>query len=199
MSKRFAPLSEPHPGSRFANLRERLDAPLYAELSDNDYPGAGSRLSRPDASAQTAEGVAPAKAKAAAPVATPEPTAAALLVQAKADARAKVVAVKASSAYKCREVTARKLLLTGKHSAADITKTLASEPLDAQLAAVNRHLKAKAVNKVWQGNRSAVRATLYTYSSGAAVWLFHDCQHSSCVLYLIAPQTTGMSLLRRIL
>lgn len=114
---------------------------------------------RPDASAQTAK--APAKPMATAPVA-PKATAAELVAKAKAEARATVVAVKASPAYKGREATARNLLLSGKHSAAEIIKTLAAEPLDVQMAAVERHLKAKAVDGVWSrayGTQKAPKAS----------------------------------------
>lgn len=117
----------------------------------------------PDAaSIQTSKAPAKTKPKAVETVAV-KPTTAELVAKAKADARAKVATVKASSAYKGREATARKLLLDGKQSAAEIIKTLSSEPLDVQLAAVERHLKAKAVDQVWSkayGTQRAPNATV---------------------------------------
>ena len=158
MSRRFAPLSKPEPGSRFANLRERLDAPLYAELGDNDYSGAGSRSSRPDASAQTAKTTAPAKAKPAAPVAQPQvtpPTPAQAAQAAATAAKARHKAVMSSASVKGRERQAGELLLASckagsKFATAEaIIAELERAPTDAQLSAVDRHMKSVAAQKVW--------------------------------------------------
>jgi hypothetical protein len=151
MSKRFAPLPEPNPGGRFYNLAARLngDIPLYGE-GDYEAPrsGASSRLKafreRPAGTSTAAD-----KPKPSAPVSPPKPTTAELVAKAKADARAKVATVKASAAYAGRESTARNLLLNSSQSAADIVKTLTKSPTDAQLAAVDRHLKAKATDALW--------------------------------------------------
>ena len=119
---------------------KRLQAFYDAQYGPNDISVS---------SAQTAMVETTAKASAAVPVVPSKPTAAELVAKAKADARAKVASVTAASAYKGREATARKLLLDGKQSAAEIVKTLAASPTDAQLAAVDRHLKAKAADAVW--------------------------------------------------
>lgn len=161
MSRRFFPLSEPKEGSRFANLSERLNAPLpgepmYAEMSANEYPGAGSRSSRPAASPQTAKG--PAKTKPAAPVAQPKvtpPTPAEAAQIAASAAKARHKAVMASSAVQGREKQAGELLLAScksdaKFATADaIIAQLAKLPFDNQLAAVDKHLRSKAAQRVW--------------------------------------------------
>lgn len=160
MSRRFFPLSEPKEGSRFANLAERLNDPLPGEplYGKNSYePPLGGTSKRLEAFRKSSAGT-PSKADMPKPpiggikptaIAAPKPTAAELIAKSKADARAKVATVKASSVYKGREATARKLLLTGKQSAAEIIKTLAASPTDAQLAAVNRHMEGKAADKAW--------------------------------------------------
>ena len=158
---RFFPLSEPKEGSRFANLSERLNAPLpgeplYAELSDNDYPGAGSRSSRPSASAQTAKPTVPTKTKpkAVAPVAI-KPTAAEAAQAAASAAKARHGKVMASAHVKCREKQAAALLMASckagsKFATADaIIVELGKLPTDAQLSAVDRHMKSVAAQKVW--------------------------------------------------
>lgn len=166
---RFFPLSAPKEGSRFANLAERLNEPLPGEplYGKNSYePPLGGTSKRLEAFRKQTAGTSPVvpattKPKAVAPVAI-KPTAAELVAKAKAEARAKVVAVKAASVYKGREATARKMLLSGKQSAAQIIKALASSPTDAQLAAVDRHMEGKAADKAWSrayGLTSAPNAT----------------------------------------
>lgn len=158
MSKRFFPLSEPTEGSRFANLSERLNAPLPGEaVAANPY---AKRLPafRPDASTQTAKTTAPAKAKAAAPVAQPKvmpPTPAEASQVAATAAKARHKAVMASAPVKGREKQAGELLMASCKSGAKfataeaIITELGKLPFDNQLAAVDKHLRSKAAQRVW--------------------------------------------------
>lgn len=159
MSRRFFPLSEPKEGSRFANLRERLDAPLYAELGDNDYPGASHRST----SGQSSKAAAPAKPTAntaiaaikptVAPPTPPTPAEAAQIAASAAKARHK--AVMAAHNVKGRERQAGELLMASckdgsKFASADaIIAELGRLPFDNQLAAVEKHLRSKAAQRVW--------------------------------------------------
>ncbi len=166
------------PKLRFHNMSERLHAPIpgfpvasdkyatpmHAEMSENDYPGAGSRST----SAQTSKTVASAKPMAAAPVA-PKPSAADIAFAAKTNAKYRHAKVMESPHVKGRERQAEAMLLASCTSgskyaeAKTIIDELARAPLDIQLAAVERHLKRKAVDQVWSrayGNPKAPKASV---------------------------------------
>lgn len=162
MSKRFAPLGEPKEGSRFANLAERLNDPLPGEPSyrEGDYEAprgnASSRLKafreRPAGNATKAD-----KPKAStAPVTPPTPPTPAEAAQKAAEAaKARHAAVMASAHVHGREKQASKFLMASCNASAEfrtstaIIAQLAKLPTDAQLAAVEKHLRSKAAQKVW--------------------------------------------------
>ena len=132
------------PKGRFYNLAERLNAPIPG------YPCASDKYAQPKASAQTP----PAKPKAAAPVA-PKPSAADIAFAAKTNAKYRHAKVMESPYVKGRERQAEAMLLASCTSgskyaeAKTIIDELARAPLDVQIAAVNAHLKAKAIDNVW--------------------------------------------------
>lgn len=171
MSKRFAPITqgstlEPINWGDPGDYRNRANAaPNYAEMSDNDYPGAGSRSSRPVTSAQTAKPTVPAKTKpkAVAPVAI-KPTAAEAAQAAASAAKARHGKVTASDAVKGREKQAEALLMAScksgsKFASADaIIAELERAPTDAQLAAVDKHCKSVAAQGVWDRAAAKIAA-----------------------------------------
>jgi hypothetical protein len=143
--------------------------PKFTELEPIDWGDPGDRRSkanadnyaqrlpafRPDASAKTAKTVAPVQAKAAAPVAQPKVTPAQAAQAAASAARARHTAVMASKAVAGREKQAEALLLASCKSGAKfgtaeaIIAELGRLPTDAQLAAVDKHCKSVAAQKVW--------------------------------------------------
>ena len=164
MSRRFFPLSEPKEGSRFANLSERLNAPLPGEplYGKNSYePPLGGTSKRLEAFRKSNAGTSPValpKATTApkptvAPPATPTPAQAAQAAATAAKARHK--AVMASAPVKGREKQAGELLIASCKSgskfgtAEAIITELGKLPFDNQLAAVEKHLKAKASADLW--------------------------------------------------
>lgn len=147
------------PKTRFHNFSERINAPLPGEVAM--VPSTDAKYAQrdpafrplvPASSARTS--TAPAKPMAAAPVA-PKPTAADIAFAAKTNAKYRHAKVMESPHVKGRECQAEAMLLASCTSgskyaeAKTIITALASSPLDAQLVAVERHLKAKAVNDTW--------------------------------------------------
>lgn len=153
---RFAPLSEPQEGSRFANLAERLNAPLPGEplyREGNFDAPLGGKSKRLEAFRERTAGtstVALPKASTApkptvAPPATP--TRAEAIQAASEAARARVATVMASAPAKGRERQAHELLMASCEAKAEhrtspaIIAQLAKLPFDNQLAAVDKHLR----------------------------------------------------------
>ena len=169
MSRRFFPLSEPKEGSRFANLAERLNAPLpdydFPDTSKVSKTETAARLARLDSkdqskrlAASSAQTITPAKAKATTPVAPPKvtpPTPAEAAQAAASAAKARHGKVMASNAGKGREKQAGELLMASCKSGAKfgtaeaIIAELGKLPTDAQIAAIDRHMNKKAAQAVW--------------------------------------------------
>ena len=166
MSRRFFPVSEPKEGSRFANLSERLNAPLPGEplYGKNSYDaplgGTSKRLEAFRKSNADTSPVASPKASTAPkptvaqPKVTP-PTPAQAAQAAATAAKARHNAVMASATVRGREKQAAALLMASckagsKFASADaIIAELERAPTDAQLSAVDRHMKSVAAQKVW--------------------------------------------------
>ena len=168
MSRRFFPLSAPKEGSRFANLAERLNAPLPGEplYGKNSYePPLGGTSKRLEAFRKSNAGT-PTKADMPKPqicgikptaIAAPKPPTPAEAAKAAATAaKARHKAVVASSAVRGKEKQAGELLMAScksgsKFASADaIIAELGRLPTDAQLSAVDKHMQKKASADLWE-------------------------------------------------